>query len=255
MTNNSFRFYDEFASKYDVMISSERYQRVMPFFREILDEHKVQSILDCACGTGKYAIAFSQMGLKVEGCDFSSEMVQQAKRNAVASGESIPFVQADFKRLPEVFDRKFDCVVCVGNSLTHELDDQDVASALESMYNALADKGVVIIQIRNLPKLFEDKTRIFPVHHHKEPNGDLKLFFYVIDFYPQKVTFNVASYLENEGLPKFEVTSVDYNPLSKDKLASLMAKAGFKNLRTYGSFDFAPFYNHKSADIIIVGEK
>ena len=255
MTNDSSQFYDTFASKYDVMLSDERYQRVIPFFKKIFDENKVKTILDCACGTGKHAILFSQLGYDVEGCDLSSEMVQRAKTNATASGVKVNFVQADFKRLPEVFNRKFDCVVCVGNSLTHELEEQGVASALKSMYSVLREEGVTVVQIRNIPKLVRDKTRIFPLHHHKEPNGDLKLFFYVLDFYPSKVTFNVVSYIESEGHPKFEVTSVDYNPISEGKLTSLMAEAGFKNLRTYGNFEFTKFRNSKSADIIIVGNK
>jgi hypothetical protein len=83
----------------------------------------------------------------------------------------------------------------------------------------------------------------------------LKLFFYVLDFYPSKVTFNVVSYIESDSLPKFEVNSVDYNPISESKLASLMVKAGFKNLRTYGNFEFAKFRDLESANIIIVGSK
>ncbi|XHH07776.1 MAG: class I SAM-dependent methyltransferase [Candidatus Bathyarchaeia archaeon] len=255
MTNNSPHFYDAFVSHYDVMISNERYQRILPFFKKIIDENNAKSVLDCACGTGKYTIAFSKLGLNVEGSDLSSEMVSLAKRNAAASDANIPFVQADFKKLPEVFDRKFDCVVCIGNSLTHELEDQGVVSALKSMYNVLNDNGVIMVQIRNIPKLVKDKTRIFPIHHHKEPNGDLKLFIYVLDFFPNKITFNVVSYVENDAIPKFDVNSVDYNPLSENKLASLMTKAGFRDLRTYGSFEFTPFEEQKSADIIIVGKK
>jgi ubiquinone/menaquinone biosynthesis C-methylase UbiE len=237
------------------MLSSKRYQRSIPFFKKIFDENKVKTILDCACGTGKHAIAFSQLGFDVEGCDLSFEMVQHAKINAIASGVKVNFVQANFKRLAQVFNRKFDCIVCIGNSLTHELEEQGVASALQSMYSVLREEGVVVVQIRNIHKLARDKTRIFPVHHHKEPNGDLKLFFYVLDFYPSKVTFNVVSYIESEGRPKFEVASVDYNLISEGKLASLMAEAGFRNLRTYGDFKFSKFRDSESADIIIVGNK
>jgi hypothetical protein len=83
----------------------------------------------------------------------------------------------------------------------------------------------------------------------------LKLFFYVLDFFPNKVTFNVVSYVENDGLPKFDVNPVDYNPLSENKLVSLMANAGFRDLRIYGSFEFTPFEEQKSADIILVGKR
>lgn len=249
------QFYDAFASKYDIMLSDERYRRIFPFCRKIFDGKNLKSILDCSCGTGKHAIEFSKLGFDVEGCDVSSEMVRQAKLNAAASGVKVNFVQADFKRLPELFNRKFDCIICVGNSLTHELEENGVSSALQSMYDVLDEDGTVIIQIRNIPKLVRDKTRIFPVHQGGNSNGDLKLFFYVLDFYPSKVTFNVVSYIECNGTPKFEVNTVDYNPITERKLASLMVKAGFRDLRTYGTFGFDEFQTSQSSDIIVVANK
>ena len=254
--NSSSQFYDEFASKYDVMLSEGvGGKELVSFCKKIFDENKVSSILDCACGTGKHSIAFSNLGFNVVGCDLSVEMVKRAKMNAVASGVKIDFVQADFKRLHEVFNQKFDCVVCVGNSLIHELEEQGLLSALKSMYNVLSEKGLVVIQLTNISKLVRDNTRIFPVHHHKEPNGDLNLFFFVLDFYPTKVTCNIVSFIESDGFSKFNVASVDYNPISGHELSSLMFRVGFRNIKTYGGFEFEEFQNLESTNIIIVGSK
>jgi hypothetical protein len=128
-------------------------------------------------------------------------------------------------------------------------------SALRSMYDVLRDRGVVIVQIRNLPKLVEEKKRIFPIHFHKEPNGDRKLFIYVLDFHKSNVTFNVISFLEFNGEPKFEVNSVDYRIVSAEKLETLMTETGFKELETYGDFEFAKFNSDQSEDIIVAGTK
>jgi glycine/sarcosine N-methyltransferase len=255
MNGQSKEFYNRFADKYDVMISNERYDEDMPFFNTVFRNYKVKSVLDCSCGTGKHAIKFSQLGFEATGSDISSEMVERAKRNAESLYTHLNFVQADFKRLPHAFDKKFDCVVCLGNSLNHELTDKGVLSALRSMYCVLRNKGVVIIQIRNLPKLVKEKKRIFPIHFHKEPNGDRKFFIYVLDFHGSKVTFNVVSFLEFDGEPRFEVNSVDYKILSAEKLGELMSEAGFRELRTYGSFEFAKFNNNQSEDIVAVGIK
>lgn len=235
--------------------SSEHYQKMVAFCKKVFEERNVSSVLDCACGTGHHAIALSKLGYDTEGCDLSSGMIKHADENAAAAEAKAKFVQADFKRLPQVFTRKFDCVLCVGNALTHELQDDAVLSALKSMHQGLGDGGTAIIQVRNIPKLVKDNVRFLPVQHYKDSKGDLKLFFYVLDFYPSKVTFNVVSYIENDGHPNFEVNSVDYNPLSQAKLASLMAEAGFKNLATYGGFDFAPFVEKASSNIVIVGNK
>jgi len=215
----------------------------------------VKSILDCACGTGLHVIKFSKLGFDATGCDISYDMIKRAQRKAGFFGVNVDFVQADFKKLTDVFYRKFDCVVCWGNSLNHELRDKDMLSALRSVYSVLRSKGVVVIQIRNLRKFIKEKKRIFPIHFHKEPNGDSKLFIYVLDFYKSKVTFNVISFLEFDGKPKFELNSVDYKIVSAEKLEALMSKVGFKDLEIYGDLEFAEFSNEYSEDIIVAGKK
>ena len=255
MENQSTEFYDRFASKYDVMISDKRYDEDLPFFNSIFKRHNVKSILDCSCGTGKHVIKFSQLGFDATGSDVSIEMINKAKRNAELSGTDVDFVQADFKRLTDVFDKKFDSVVCLGNSLNHELEEKRILSALRSMYDVLRNKGVVIVQIRNLPKLVRERRRIFPIHFHKEPNGDRKIFFYVLDFYRTKVRFNVVSILEFNEKPTFEVGSVDYRIVSAQKLKELMMRVGCRQLKIYGDFKFARFSHERSEDIIVVGTK
>lgn len=255
MHGQSSEFYDRLADKYDVMISDERYDAELPFFKSVFGRCNVKSVLDCSCGTGKHVIKFLQLGFEATGSDASIEMVRKAEKNAASLSIKASFVQADFKKLAEVFDREFDCVVCLGNSLNHELKEIGMLSALKSMYGVLRDKGLVIIQIRNLQKLAEEEKRIFPVHFHKEPNGDRKLFIYVLDFHRSSVTFNVASFLEFDGEPRFEVDSVDYRIVSAEKLQTLMTRAGFGKLEIYGNFEFAKFSGERSEDIVAVGRK
>lgn len=252
--SQSTEFYDRFADKYDVMISDKRYDVDMLFFTSIFRKHKVKSILDCSCGTGKHVMKFSELGFEATGSDISHEMVEKAKRNATSVGINANFVQADFKRLTDVFDKKFDCVVCLG-SLNHELEHKGMLSGLRSMHNVLRNKGVVIIQMRNLPKLNLEKKRIFPIHFHKESNRDRKLFIYVLDFHRSKVTFNVISLLEFNEKPTFEVNSVDYRIVSAEKLEALMSEVGFRELEIYGDFEFAEFRNDYSENIVVIGTK
>jgi SAM-dependent methyltransferase len=184
-----------------------------------------------------------------------ANIVPNIMEDAASSAIKANFVQGDFKRLTDVFDREFDCVVCLGNSLNHELKDKGMVSALRSMYDVLRNKGVVVIEIRNLQKWVKEKKRIFPMHFHKDPNGDRKLFIYVLDFYWSKVTFNVVSFLEFDGKPTFEVNSVDYRIVSAEKLEALMSEVGLKELKIYGDSEFAKFCNGHSEIIIAVGAK
>jgi glycine/sarcosine N-methyltransferase len=254
MKNHSIEFYDTFADKYDIMISSKRYDRDVLFFKSVFAKYHVKSVLDCACGTGLHVIKLSQLGFEAAGCDASGEMVEKARRNAAASEVRVKFVQADFKRLTSVFDKKFDCVVCLA-SLNHELKDRGMLSALRSMYNVLKERGIVVVGVRNLPKLVREKKRIFPMHFHKEPNGDSKLFIYVLDFYRPKITFNVISFLEFDGKPKFEVASVDYRIVSAKKLEVLMNNVGFRELEVCGDYEFTEFHDDRSESIVVIGTK
>ena len=255
MRNDASGFYDSFANKYDLMVSDERYDEVMPFFRTIFEKHHVESILDCSCGTGKQVLRFSQAGYEVKGSDISAKMIREAKRNAKEVGADVDFVQADFKKLTKTFERKFDCVVCWGNSLGHELGEKGILSALRGMYGVLRKGGIVIIQIRNLPKWVRERKRIIPMHYHKEPNGDRKVFIYALDYYRTRVRFNVISLLESNGTPKFEVDSVNYRVVSGKRLKKMVTETGFRDLRTYGDSEFAPFKDSRSEHIIVIAKK
>ncbi len=254
MKHQSDEFYNVFVDKYDVMISDRRYKAEIPFFQKIFDEYDIETILDCACGTGWHVIKFSELGFEVTGCDVSNDMIKKALQNATSSGMDVNFLQVDFKHLTEAFDKKFDCVVCWGNSLNHEPED-GIKKALATMFSVLNDNGCLIIEIRNLPKLKKEKTRFIPMHYHKEPNGDVKLFIYVVDYHDDWATFNVISIIETDGKPKFEVNSSDYNIVSAEKLKKLLTEVGFKDLQLYGDVEFNEFSNDRSDGIIIIATK
>ena len=255
MDNGAKQFYDSFADKYNLLVSDVRYDEDLPFFWGIFKKNSVKSILDCSCGTGKHVARFARSGFEAVGSDISPKMIRVARRNARECGIDASFVEADFKRLSEVFERKFDCVICWGNSLSHELEDRGVLSVLRSMYGVLNDKGVAVIQIRNLPKWVRRGKRIFPMHYHRGSNGDRKIFIYVLDFYKTKVTFNVISHLEFNGKPKLEVDSVDYRIISASRLKEMVVRAGFRRVKVYGNTELAKFSERQSEDMIVVGTK
>ncbi|MFH0816910.1 MAG: class I SAM-dependent methyltransferase [Methanobacteriota archaeon] len=254
MEKDAKTFYGGFADKYDVMISDKRYETDILFFRNVLNQFKIKTILDCACGTGWHAIKLSKLGYDVTGSDVSEDMINKARQNSASSQTKIDICHADFKKLTDAFDKKFDCVICWGNSLNHESED-GINMVLASMFSILNDDGCLLVEIRNLPKMKNENTRFIPMHYHKEPNGDARFFVYVVDYHGARATFNVISVIETAGKPKFEVNSSDYCIISADKLKGLMTEAGFSDLKIYGDIEFSKFNHERSDGIIIVAKK
>lgn len=240
-------FYEEFAEKYDELVSYEsRVKRESSFFKKLFSDNK--SVLDCSCGTGQRVVMFDKMGLRAIGSDLSVEMIKKARKNAEKHDVKAVFKITNFMNLTDTFKEKFEAVICMGNSLPHLFSDRDLTKALSEMYKILEENGTLILQQRNYDKLTRLEKRFFPVSIREN-----EVFFYVLDYFPKKITFNVIN-LETKT-KKFKVYSTEYNPIKKDHLAKLLRKAGFKNLKFYSDFEFTKFDKKNSDELIIVCKK
>jgi ubiquinone/menaquinone biosynthesis C-methylase UbiE len=237
-------FYEEFIEKYDSLISwKNRSGRETKFFKKLLSENKVEKVLDCACGTGQHVVMLNQMGFSAKGSDLSPAMIKKAKTNAKKYGVKATFKVADFRNLSKTFNEKFDAIICMGNSLPHLFNNRDLTKALNEMHKLLNKNGILIMQQRNYDMLVGKKKRFFPMSIRKD-----EVFFYVLDYFPDKVVFNVVN-LENKS-GKFNVYSTNYNPLKKSHISELLRKSGFKNLKFFGNYKFKRF-NIRSDDYLI----
>lgn len=75
-----------------------------------------------------------------------------------------------------------------------------------------------------------------------------EVFFYVLDYFPNKVVFNVVN-VETKSR-KFNVYSTDYNPLKKSHISKLLRKSGFKYFKCFGNYKLKKF-NIKNDDILV----
>ena len=242
-------FYEEFAGKYDALVSFDnRAKRESKFFKKLFSRFKAEKILDCACGTGQHVIIFNKMGFHAKGSDLSPAMVGKARENAKKHGVRADFRVADFREMSKAFEEKFDAVVCEGNSLPHLFKDKDLLRALKEMHSVLRKGGILVLQQRNYDMLAKKKKRFFPVSIRKD-----EVFFYALDYLPGKIVFNVIDVETKAG--KFNVYSAEYNPLKKAHLAGLLRKAGFRKLAFYGDYDSRRFNINKDGSLLAVCQK
>ncbi|MHA2287525.1 MAG: class I SAM-dependent methyltransferase, partial [Promethearchaeota archaeon] len=223
-------------------------KREANFYDSIFKKYKVKTVLDCACGTGHHVMMLKELGFDIKGSDLSPAMIVKARANLKEKKVDAILKISDFKELNKNFDEMFDAVICVGNSLPHLLSDEDLISALAEMNAVLNENGILILEQRNYDKLLKSKNRFFPVSFKEN-----EVFFYVLDFLPTEITFNIINI--NTSKKTFQTYTTTYNVLKIDKLKELLNSTGFKIVACYDDYDFNDFNIETSDRPIILCKK
>ncbi|MBD3193611.1 MAG: methyltransferase domain-containing protein [Candidatus Lokiarchaeota archaeon] len=242
-------FYQEFAHLYNSLVSFEnRVKNEASFFDDLFKENEVRTILDCACGTGHHIIMFKQLGYEVMGSDASPAMLEVAAKNIKKINLKIKLKECDFRELYRVFKNKFDAIVLLGNSLPHMPLESDLKQTLTGIYKLLNKEGILVIEHRNYDRLINTKERFIPISIQ---NKDI--FFYVLDYFENKITFNVV--FINTEYKSFQVFNTDYYPILKKKIFSSVKNVGFQIINSYGDYRYNKFDLNSSNHLIIIGKK
>jgi len=243
--------YAGFAARYDTFFEvQEDPAAQVAFFDTIFKKHSVNRVLDCSCGTGEHLKMLSSLGLSLFGSDISPAMLSVAGEKMERLGLEIPLVKADFRSLPERFPEPFDAILCLSTSLPHVETEDEMIRAIKSMHASLTDGGVLILTQGSSDRMMIEKPRFMPVVN----NRDLSRAF-VIDYYGRGMTFHVLDFIHTEQQTDFLTWSASYPfiPLKED-YRRMLGAAGFKDVHTYGGYDFSP-YDETSRFLIIVAAK
>lgn len=140
------KFYDDFADDYDASRYSTEKQKIIDtaaktVVLDLLGNIEGKSILDCGCGTGRFADIFARSGANAIGMDISENMLSIAKRKVPFA----KFIRGDVFSLP-FKEKKFDIVVC-SQVLTHL---HKYKEPLLEMKRVMKENGTIIIDIRNI---------------------------------------------------------------------------------------------------------
>jgi glycine/sarcosine N-methyltransferase len=258
--------YDTLAADYDRFVNWEaRLAHELPFFLRLLGEHGVERVLDAACGTGHHAIALARQGYHVVGADLSAPMIERARENAVrqsaaqqnampqdaaAPGGGVTFVVAGLGELASLGET-FDAVLCLGNSLPHLLTPAAVAGALVDFATVLRSGGLLIIQNRNLDRVWAERERFMSPQVHQE-DGQEWIFVRFYDFRPANLTFNMLRLRRGpEGWVQ-DVQATELRPIFQRDLGLGLAEAGFGQVIFYGDYEGVAFDAQESGDLIAV---
>lgn len=244
-------FYDEIADRYDdITDAPARSAAAAAFVKEFLSRYPAASALDVACGTGMYAIPLAQAGLTVVGSDLSRAMLDGARRNAAAANVTIDWIAAPMQALSDKVTRRFDAVLCMGNSIPHLLDEGDLDAALAGFARMLNPGGIVVLQLLNYARVLEKADRIVGI----DRRGDHQYVrFY--DFLPGLLRFNILEIDYADGQPRHQLHSTTLRPYTADALRQALARHGFSTIESFTGLNFAPFDPAAASTVTLVGHK
>ena len=201
------------------------------------------SILDAACGAGRYSIKFAELGFNVTGFDLSSTLLEIAKSEAEKRNLKINFKLSDIR---EFFtSEKYDLVASLFTSFGYFDSDDENFMFINNAYNMLADNGYYVLDylnkdflennlIGNSEKKIEDKN-IFESRQIRNNRVEKKIKIVKDN--------NSSEYLESVKVYSYEQLIEKFNEI------------GFREIKTFGDYEGNQYQNKTSERCIIFFQK
>ena len=125
-----------------------------PYAAEARSVHELAAVsgrklLDVACGTGRHAIAFAELGYDVTATDINEELLAAGR---AAAGDAVRFVQGDMCDL-RVDGGPFDLVTCLFDSIGYAQEDDLIVAALRSLGRHAAREGRIVCEFLHAPAI------------------------------------------------------------------------------------------------------
>ena len=235
----------------------QRIEREWPMLSRVLEAGPSPRVLDLGCGPGEHSRRLAAAGFEVVGIDASEAMLEQARSEPIPG--NLHFVLGDLRDIPAVTEGAFGGAVCLGNTLPHLLDRDDLLRMTRGLRERLLPGSPFLLQILNYDRIFAKGERALPVNFRPDPEGELAFIRLMtpqedgtVLFYPMTVV------LRPGGDPPVELKharEVRLRGWRRAELEEILAEAGFGGPEAFGGFDGAPWEAAESRDLILVARR
>jgi SAM-dependent methyltransferase len=137
------------ARVYDALYADKPYADEARFVHELAGAPPGGKLLDVACGTGRHALAFADLGYDVVAADLNEELLAVGRE---AAGGRVRFVEGDMRTL-ELDGGPFDVVTCLFDSIGYARDNVGVVATLRSLGRHAADDGTIVVEFLHAPAI------------------------------------------------------------------------------------------------------
>lgn len=203
-----------------------------------LQHSSIVTILDSCGGTGFPSINLAQRGWDITYVDGNEIMLAQFLQNKEKQGVEIPSYLANWQTLSAIISKKFDTILCRGNSLIYVDswdNDQisrdapkDIEKSLIEFHRLLDDEGFLYVDIINKNEYFQPQYPLIEELGKREINGqEIEITWFVHHDYSKRVrTVRSVMYIDGE---EHNYSYYSYL-LLHDELIALLQKSGFSHV-------------------------
>jgi SAM-dependent methyltransferase len=188
------------------------------------------AVLDLCCGPARHSLVLAQRGFSVTGVDRSAFLLAKAReRTADAALELVEADMRDFAR-----PGRFDLALSLFTSFGYfDSRDEDLA-VLRNIRGSLKSGGVLLMDVISKEYL---AARPCATIWENWPTGEIHVQHF--DVFPGWARIRVQWLLiDGERARRFEF---EHNLYSGQELVALLERAGFADVRLFGSLDGTPY--------------
>ena len=200
-----------------------------------------RTVLELACGSGRFTIPLAESGAQTTGADLSEIMIEKAESRALTRGLDVHFFKLDMRDFE--LNALFDCVIVAANSLLHLHTSEDFARAFAAIRRHLAPGGILAFDIF-VPSAYmlsrhpDERQHVGKFSHSLL--GEISVEE-TISYNPITQVSHSDWYWSTVTEPEFRHTSVDMRQIYPQELPLLLQHNGFELLSRYGDFDKVAF--------------
>lgn len=240
--------FDPFAAYYDLDPDLGGFSDDLALYREFAARGDGPA-LELGCGTGRVLTALAAAGRDVTGVDISPAMLAAARERVARAGVGarVTLVRDDIRRLDALGDARFALAFSAINSFLHLETQADQLAALAAVARHLTPGGLFVADLfpPHPDALAEYDGRLVHAATFADPRtGERidKLVAGALDPAEQRIeaTF-FYDRLRADGAIARTAAPFALRYIGRFELELLLARAGFADVRLYGSYDLQPF--------------
>lgn len=220
------------------------------FYRQLIEENGISSLLEVACGTGRVMLKLIREGMEVTGVDLDTALLEVARTKANGH-PSVTLREGDMQSFH--LDRTFQLAIIPGHSFQFMLASEAQLNCITNIERHLIANGLLVVHL-DYPEIdwLGDLTRglggVFGVEaevSHPETGGTFRTSK-AWSYDPSSQIASAVTRWEELGADGSTISQNDSEPTALHcvfpfEMEHLLARSGFVVEHVYGDFARQPF--------------